>query len=98
VGSIPVNLQLMTAPDTTFRGNTLKVSGRADGPEGPAAKLRVEVGLARAGGYLLLGATVTDAEGNFSGEFLVPAELGQLGLYDISLRTPGDATYAPSGR
>lgn len=97
-GSVPVSLQLVSAPSTTFRGNTLKVSGRAAGPEGPAARLRVEVGLQRANGYLPLGATVTDAEGNFTGEFLVPTELDQLGLYDISLRTPGDATYAPSGR
>jgi transglutaminase-like putative cysteine protease len=98
VGSVPVVLALHEAPSSTLRGDTIVVRGRADGPEGPAARLRVEIRLTRPEGALLLGATVTDASGDFSAELRVPPDLERLGHYNVSLSTPGDANYAPTPR
>ena len=78
-----------------FRGQPLRVSGRATDQHGNGIEgLRIEVLLAGRG-QLLLGVTLSGPGGYFGESFGVPPDL-IAGDYHLLVRTPGSADYDPA--
>jgi transglutaminase-like putative cysteine protease len=77
-----------------YRGETLHVEGRVDGPRAPAANLRVDVFLAPIGrggaDSILVGRGATGSDGRFTVDADLPASL-DLSTYELFVSTPGDA-------
>jgi hypothetical protein len=77
-----------------YRGETLHVEGRVDGPRAPAANLRVDVFLAPIGRggaeSILVGRGATGSDGRFTVDADLPASL-DLSTYELFVSTPGDA-------
>jgi hypothetical protein len=95
--ALVITLDHVTA--SIYRGNVLSVSGRITeaGAHTAAAGLRVEVALGVPGQErnLLLGVTVTDAQGYFQGGYGVPMSV-DLGDYELRVITPGNHDYLPA--
>jgi hypothetical protein len=81
-----------------LRGNALALKGNVHDASGlGVAGLRVEVSLAADGRRerMLLGVSVTGADGGFGGEFSIPPDLAP-GDYRLVVVTPGNAKYQPA--
>ena len=94
----PLQLALAERRMSALRGRTLLVAGEARALGGKrVAGLRIEISLAAEGrrDRLLLGVSVTDADGAFVAELGVPPDLDP-GDYRLVVVTPGNATYAPA--
>jgi transglutaminase-like putative cysteine protease len=85
-----------TTARTVYRGERLSVWGKVVGGGTGAAGLRVEIVLSEHGQEGdLLGAVVTDADGNFRAALPVQRTV-KVGRYRVYAATPGDRRYEPS--
>lgn len=94
----PLSIELEHSDPSVMRGQALRVRGRIrDGSGASVAGLRVEVALSaeRRREHLLLGVTVSDASGAFTGAFDVPPDV-DAGEYRLLVLTPGDERYLPA--
>jgi hypothetical protein len=94
-----VTLHVETTSRLGFRGEAVRVAGRAAaGDRGPAG-LRVDLYLAPAGadgrGARIVGQTVTDERGRFEAAVELPLDL-LLGRHEVYALTPGNAEYGPA--
>jgi transglutaminase-like putative cysteine protease len=92
----PLALRITRYVPEVMRGSMLEVDGVAQALAGGAVEgLRVEVSLAEPVGNraVLLGVSVTDANGRFRGAFAIPPDLDPSD-YALVVVTPGDAKYA----
>jgi len=92
----PLTLRISRYVPEVMRGSMLEVDGQAQDTSGRSvAGLRIEVSLAEAVGdrAVLLGVTVTDAQGRYRGAFAIPPDLDPSD-YALVVVTPGDATHA----
>jgi transglutaminase-like putative cysteine protease len=91
-----LRLAVTTADDHAFRGDQLHVEGGAYIADKGVADHPVDVFLSPAGrggsGSILLGRTITNADGTFRDDFPVPPAIN-LANYDIWLSSPEDAYY-----
>jgi transglutaminase-like putative cysteine protease len=89
-------LRVTTADDHAFRGDQLHVEGTAQVADKGLGDHPVDVFLSPAGrggaGSILLGRTITSADGTFRDDFPVPPSVN-LASYDIWLSSPEDAYY-----
>ena len=79
-----------------YRGESLRVEGRADAKTGAVEGLRIDVFLAPLGrsgnAAVLVGRTATAANGTFTVEVDLPGSL-DLRTYEVFVSTPGDERY-----
>ncbi len=79
-----------------YRGETLRVEGRVDGPRAPVGGVRVDVLLSPAGadgrGAIRIGRTVTAADGSFAVDADLPTEL-DLTRYELWVSSREDARH-----
>lgn len=97
-GRAPMRLSLARTRSVAQRGHPVTIGGTLQDPRGlPLSGMRVEVSLAAAQGdaTLLLGVTVTDADGAFRAELGLPPDL-PLGDYRLVVVAPGDAQHMPA--
>ena len=91
----------MTLADPVgYRGEALAIEGRIDGPGGRGiGGLRVDVFLApidaRGFGGTPIGRSVSNPDGTFTIDAIVPPELA-LDTYELYVSTRGDARYNPA--
>ena len=89
-------MTITAAGSSGYRGETLHVEGRIDGPTRPLASRRVDVYLAPQGhggeGAILVGHGVTNARGMFAADVDLPAAL-DIATYELYLGTPDDDRY-----
>jgi hypothetical protein len=96
-----LSLRVDGASRSGFRGEAIRVAGRATPAEGSAspAGLRIDLYLAPAGaqgrGARVVGRTVTDAQGRFEVAVELPADLA-LGRHEIFAVTAGNAEVGPA--
>ncbi len=91
----PLSMRVTRYLPEVMRGGSLELEGEVRGEQGePIAGLRVEISLSEvdAPHAVLLGVTVSDAEGRFRGKFAVPPQLDPQD-YALVVVTPGDSTY-----
>lgn len=91
----PLALRVTRYVPEVMRGGAMEIEGEVRGERGtPVAGLRIEVSLSEitAPRAVLLGVTVSDAEGRFRGKFPVPPQLDPQD-YALVVVTPGDSTY-----
>lgn len=94
-GRKPLTLRVTSWLSEVMRGSSLELEGEVRGERNvPVPGLRIEVSLSEldAPRAVLLGVTVSDADGRFRGTFAVPAQLNPAD-YALVVVTPGDATY-----
>jgi transglutaminase-like putative cysteine protease len=95
----PLVLRVEHVDSRVRRGQPLTVRGRVlDAEAGaPVSRLRVEVVLSaeQRREHMLLGVTLSDAQGVFRGTFDVPPEV-DVGAYRLRVVTPGDERYLPA--
>ena len=94
----PLQLALAQRQLSALRGQNLLVAGEARALGGKrVAGLRIEISLAAEGrrDRLLLGVSVTDADGAFVAQLGVPPDLDP-GDYRLVVVTPGNETYSPA--
>jgi hypothetical protein len=92
----PLLLRITRYVPEVMRGSVLEVDGVAQSLSGaPVEGLRVEVSLAEPSGpsAVLLGVSVTSANGQFRGAFAIPPDLDPAD-YALVVVTPGDAKFA----
>jgi transglutaminase-like putative cysteine protease len=99
-GATPVRLAITQVDPGGFRGDTLRVAGRATDPRGrPVAGLRIDLYLrpARRRGDVahLAGQALTGADGQFFSHLRLDPGLA-LGDYEVHAATPGDASHQPA--
>ncbi len=91
----PTSLRIIRYVPEVMRGNMLEVDGSTlDASARPILGLRIEVSLAEVQGdrAVLLGVSVTDAQGRFRGAFAIPPDLDPAD-YALVVVTPGDAKH-----
>jgi hypothetical protein len=91
----PLSLRVTRYVPEVMRGGTLELEGEVQGDQGsPVPGLRVEISLSEqsAPRAVLLGVTVSDAQGRFRAKFAVPPQLDPKD-YALVVVTPGDGTY-----
>jgi hypothetical protein len=91
----PLSLRVTRYVPEVMRGGTIELEGEVHGDQGNGvAGLRVEISLSEqdAPRAVLLGVTVSDAQGQFRGKFAVPPQLDPQD-YALVVVTPGDGTY-----
>jgi transglutaminase-like putative cysteine protease len=94
-GRKPLALRVTRYVPEVMRGGAIEIEGEARGEQGVGiAGLRVEVSLSEleAPRAVLLGVTVSDSQGHFTGKFSVPPQLDPSD-YALVVVTPGDHTY-----
>jgi hypothetical protein len=95
----PVTLTVDSVARKGFRGETVRLSGRAADGADPVAGLRVDIYLAPAGrdgrGARIIGQAITDGDGKFLLAAELPIDLG-LGAHEVYAVTPGNAALAPA--
>jgi Transglutaminase-like superfamily len=93
---ITPTVTITAAGSSGYRGETLHVEGRVDGPGRPLGNRRVDVYLAPQGhggeGAILVGHGVTNARGMFAADVDLPAAL-DIATYELYLGTPDDDRY-----
>lgn len=97
-GKLGLLIELDRTPGDIYRGGMLQVSGRViDQGRDPVAAMRIEIALKQPldERSLLLGVTVSDEQGYFSGSYGVPTTL-DVGQYKLRVTTPGNARYLPA--
>ena len=95
----PSRVQVEQPQGQVFRGDSLTVAGRLVGNGAlPVAGAPIEIYLkpqgAAATEAVLLGQTVSDAQGGYRAVVLVPTGL-PLGPHEIFVATPGTGTHGP---
>jgi hypothetical protein len=89
-------LLVTLADDHAFRGDVLHVQGQVTAARKGLPDHPVDVFLSKAGhggaNSILLGRAVTEADGSFRAEFVLPPTI-KLDAYDIWLSSPEDAYY-----
>jgi hypothetical protein len=96
-GKTPLHVTLSDRRMSAVRGGKLVLTGRVlSGAEQGVAELRVEVWIARdkQRERMLLGVSVTDADGYFRTAFGVPPDL-DVGDYRVVIVSQGDDTHLP---
>jgi transglutaminase-like putative cysteine protease len=91
----PLTLRVTRYLPEVMRGGSLELEGEIHNDQGgPVSGLRVEISLSelQAARAVLLGVTVSDAQGHFRGKFAVPPQLDPAD-YALVVVTPGDASY-----
>lgn len=96
-GKIGLRIALDRVAGSIYRGGTLRVSGRVTDDSGTAvADMRVETALRQGQDRnLLLGVTVSDAQGYFQGNYGIPLGI-DVGDYELRVISPGDDRYLPA--
>jgi hypothetical protein len=95
-GKRPTAVEVGTVADVAFRGETLRVTGRALSEGRAAAGLRIDVYLVPQGeteGARRVGDTVTSQDGSWSVTIDLPSDL-DVGSHEVYAHTPGDASHA----
>jgi len=88
-------LEVALGSKSSFRGETVELTGQARVSGGDASGLPVELYLEVPGGAVLFGHTTTDGSGRFFGSFEVPRDV-EPGRYRVIARTPGDEKRLPT--
>lgn len=84
------------ADGSVKRGMAIAVGGTVEANGSPCAHLRVDVALGdpKAGRSVPVGSLATDGDGKFDGAVVLPLEV-PVGLYDLTVTTPGDMRCGP---